>query len=467
MTEIPGLLEIQDSSGKTTHITLNGDSGEIGVGGAGANGSVVLQDSEGKPRIRIGRTLIGKKPNQNWVWEISVLDPSGIKIAELGPFGDLYLGAKGTAGDLTVRSQSGKDRIRINGNNGNVELRDDQSLPRVNLDAEDGISVEQYGQNRAGYFLVDASKNSGPALEGRHKGSGAGVVGTSEDVDGVVGTSGGIGKSGVYGTASELTGYGVSGRNTNFDCFGALATRPVYKGPAHPCGVYGQASHVSEGGGSVAVYGRGDPFLCTGVQAHSDHYVALLASCLDSLQNPDEDYKYAGLFEGNVGIAGQLWAYAKNCKVDHPLDPANKYLVHSCVESSERLNIYRGSATLNSRGEATVRLPDWAQAFNAEFEYQLTPIGDSAPELHVAEELRNGRFRIAGGHSGQRVSWQVSGVRADAYARAHPMRVEMPKGAAERGTYLNPIEHGKSEKARLRPLELGTWRKRIGSRRRK
>jgi hypothetical protein len=113
------------------------------------------------------------------------------------------------------------------------------------------------------------------------------------------------------------------------------------------------------------------------------------------------------------------------------------------------LNIYRGSAVLNSRGEATVRLPNWTPALNSQFEYQLTPIGESAPDLHIADEIKNGRFRISGGKPRLRVSWQVSGVRDDAYARAHPIRVEVPKLGAERGTYLNPVEHGKSETMRV------------------
>jgi hypothetical protein len=463
--EIQGVLEIQDAGGTATHIELSGDNGEIDVGGAGASGSVILQDSQGRPRIRIGHTFLVKGSSLTPVWEISVLDSSGTKIVELGPSGNLYLGAQGTGGDLSVRGQTGKDRIRIHGDDGSIELRDDQNTVRVDLDAEGGVSVQQSGQSRAGYFVVDASKNTGPALEGRHKEAGAGVTGTSKDADGVYGASAGTYKSGVYGSTSELTGYGVSGRNTNFnDCFGALGARPVLPGETTPCAVYGWASNVTEEGGSIGVLGKGDPFPCVGVQAESDHYVALSAECLDSIQNPDQPYLYAGLFQGNVGVAGELWAYAKNCKIDHPLDPANKYLVHACVESSERLNVYRGSATLNSKGEATVRLPNWAEAFNSEFEYQLTPIGGSAPDLHIGDELKDSRFRIAGGKPRQRVSWQVTGVRSDAYARAHPLRVEMPKRAADRGKYLTPIEHRKSEKQRMRLREITPTRRRISTR---
>jgi hypothetical protein len=474
--QIKGVLEIQDTGGTATHITLSGDSGEIDAGGNGANGGVVLKDDQGNPRLHIGRVLGGTPPAQSWVWEISVLDASGTKIVTLGPTGDLTLGAKNTGGDLFVRGQNGKDRIRIRGNTGYVELRDDQGVKRVQLGAEDLISVHQDAQHRAGYFLVDAPKNTVPALEGRHNGSGAGVTGTSKDADGVYGASGGTYKSGVYGSASDLTGYGVSGRNANFNCFGALGARPVEDEKPTAYGVWGWAQTAQEDVGTDkptkwAIGARGYGFASgvdswseqdIGVFAGSDHSVGLYARSNDGAFNPDLPDALAGHFEGSVNVWGNLWALAKNCKIDHPLDPANKYLVHACVESSERLNVYRGSATMNSKGEATVRLPNWTEAFNGEFDYQLTPIGGSAPDLHIGEEIKDGRFRIAGGKPKQRVSWQVTGARVDAYAKAHPLRVEVPKRAADRGKYLTPIEHGKSEKQRMRLREIAPTRRRTG-----
>ena len=51
--------------------------------------------------------------------------------------------------------------------------------------------------------------------------------------------------------------------------------------------------------------------------------------------------------------------------------------------------------------------------------------------------LANNRFKIAGGKPGGKVSWQVTGVRHDAYANAHRIPVEEDKGN-KRGTYLHP-----------------------------
>ena len=83
-----------------------------------------------------------------------------------------------------------------------------------------------------------------------------------------------------------------------------------------------------------------------------------------------------------------------------------------------------------------VSLPTWFTALNQDFHYQLTPIGAFAP-LYVAEELTGNHFVIAGGRAGMKISWQITAVRRDAYANAHPLIVEEDKGA-ERGHYLHP-----------------------------
>lgn len=146
----------------------------------------------------------------------------------------------------------------------------------------------------------------------------------------------------------------------------------------------------------------------------------------------------AGIFNGNVEVHGTLTKSAGAFKIDHPLDPENKYLVHSFVESPDMMNIYNGVATLDGKGEAWVSLPDWFEALNADFRYQLTSLGRPAPNLHVATEIAKNRFRIAGGQPRGRVSWQVTGVRHDAYAQAHRLVVEQAKAPEERGSYLHP-----------------------------
>ena len=150
-------------------------------------------------------------------------------------------------------------------------------------------------------------------------------------------------------------------------------------------------------------------------------------------------------FVTNVNIRGRLTKAQGQFKIDHPLDPANKFLSHSFVESPEMKNVYDGLVELNGHGEAVVEMPDWFEALNGEYRYQLTAVGAAGPSLHVAQELRGNCFKIAGGPPGLKVSWQVTGIRRDAFAAAHHMKVEEEKVGEERGKYLHPVEHGMPE----------------------
>lgn len=146
----------------------------------------------------------------------------------------------------------------------------------------------------------------------------------------------------------------------------------------------------------------------------------------------------AGLFNGDVTVHGTITEDAASSKIDHPLDPANKYLSHSFVESPDMMNIYNGNATLDAKGEAAITLPDWFGALNKDFRYQLTAIGAPGPNLYISQEVTNNQFRIAGGKPGTKVSWMVTGIRQDAYANAHRIPVEEVKPTAERGFYRHP-----------------------------
>ena len=159
---------------------------------------------------------------------------------------------------------------------------------------------------------------------------------------------------------------------------------------------------------------------------------------------------WAGYFGGSgmVYVSGYLHKAGGGFKIDHPLDPANQYLYHSFVESPDMKDIYDGVVGLDADGAAWVELPEWFEAVNGDFRYQLTPIGAPAPGLYVAQEIESNRFRIGGGAPGLKVSWQVTGIRHDPYAAAHPMPVEQAKPSDEQGTYLHPVEHGQ-------PITLG------------
>ncbi len=148
--------------------------------------------------------------------------------------------------------------------------------------------------------------------------------------------------------------------------------------------------------------------------------------------------------QGNSVTSG-----SKSFEIDHPLDPANRYLRHYCTEGHEPLNTYSGNAILDDAGQAWVDLPDYFEAINRDFRYQLTTIGGWAP-VYVALKIENNRFLIAGGQPGLEVSWRVEAIRNDAYVRAYGAPVEIDKPAEVRGRYIHPELFGQ-------PREMGIY----------
>jgi trimeric autotransporter adhesin len=148
---------------------------------------------------------------------------------------------------------------------------------------------------------------------------------------------------------------------------------------------------------------------------------------------------------GNINSNTSITAPSKTFKIDDPLAPADKWLYHTSVESPDMLNFYNGVVVLDARGQAWVHMPDWFQALNRDFRYQLTAVGKPAPNLYVAREIKDNRFKISGGRPHGKISWQVTGIRHDAYANAHRNPVEEEKSPAERGRYMHPELFGHPE----------------------
>jgi trimeric autotransporter adhesin len=91
-----------------------------------------------------------------------------------------------------------------------------------------------------------------------------------------------------------------------------------------------------------------------------------------------------------------------------------------------------------------VVLPDWFEALNRDFRYQLTVIGQFAQAI-VAEKIKGNRFKIRTSLPNVEVSWQVTGIRQDAFAERHRIPVEEVKPERERGSYLHPADFDQPE----------------------
>jgi hypothetical protein len=346
------------------------------------------------------------------------------------------------------------------------------------------------GGSRNGYLIGCFNSSSGSATSGVTGYSTAATGATR----GVVGASNSTAGKGVYGVAKAASGltYGVYGESNSTDGIGVFGYATAATGYA--TGLYGRSNSPSGrgvfgyngysrnegylagaaygakgwnydsqnygflGGPSHGVYGyngdTGNYGLLGGYNGAYGESYTTAAAIMGANATPNASAKaiygycpsgYGGYFAGNLYASGTFTCPDKQFKIDHPLDPENMYLEHACVESSERKNVYDGTVVLDARGEAWIELPDWFEALNCDFRYQLTPIGAPAPNLYIAQKIANGCFAIAGGVPGMEVSWQVTGVRQDPYALAHPLQVEVEKPETERGYYLHPDVYGVPE----------------------
>ncbi len=253
-----------------------------------------------------------------------------------------------------------------------------------------------------------------------------------------------------YGTGVQGIGYnGVNNQDVNatfttgnqdIGVYGSANTAGVEGASVNGIGVVGYNKAASfaattGGGNSYGVYGYANTI--GGAAAPTTRY-GVYGYATGATTN------YAGYFSGNVQITGSIAKGSGTFKIDHPLDPANKYLYHSFVESPDMLNIYNGNATTDGSGYVTVTLPDYFEALNQDFRYQLTVIGTFAQAI-VSKEVDNNQFTIQTNQPNVKVSWQVTGVRHDKYANAHRVVPEVEKEPEFKGYYLHAKEWGVGE----------------------
>ena len=277
------------------------------------------------------------------------------------------------------------------------------------------------------HVVTSGPGSPGKAVYGKSEiDGGTGVYGAASITahNGVYGIHSPSGNSGLLGHGS----YGAYGRSSggNYGYLGGsdYGVYGYHSGSGNwgyigqsTCGIFG----INDGTGNFGWLGHN----ASGVRGYSPDGVA-------------------GRFSGDVEISGTLSKGAGSFKIDHPLDPENKYLSHSFVESPDMKNVYDGMVQLDANGEAWVELADWFEVLNKDFRYQLTCIGGFAT-VYVAEEISGNRFKIAGGNPGMKVSWQVTGIRQDRYANAHRIPVEEEKPPEDQSYYLHPDLYGKPE----------------------
>jgi hypothetical protein len=141
--------------------------------------------------------------------------------------------------------------------------------------------------------------------------------------------------------------------------------------------------------------------------------------------------------------------------IDHPLRPAEAFLAHFSMEGPEPYNIYRGSVVTDDEGKAVVRLPDYFEAANKDFHYQLTTVGPNT-QAWIIQKIQNNTFIIGTNQPRVEVFWTVTAVRNDPYARHFMLPAEIEKQGDMRGRYLLPELYNAPENARIMPSKANS-----------
>ena len=256
---------------------------------------------------------------------------------------------------------------------------------------------------------------------------------TATNVYGVAGDTGSTGYgAGVIGTAYATSGTAFGGffQAASPNANGLFAYNSATSG--YPVALSAQIESVNGAAGAF--------------KTHSGSGFVLLGQSGPNFTNVFwVDGSGNGFYAGNLTVNGTVSKGGGSFKIDDPLDPENRTLSHSFVESPDMMNIYNGNVISDRHGRATVELPAYFEALNGDFRYQLTVIGRFA-EAIVVEKIHNNRFVIETSKPGVEVSWQVTGIRHDAWANAHRIPVEEVKSQEQQGHYLHPQVFGGAAK---------------------
>jgi hypothetical protein len=420
------------ANGTAPHITIN-HNGNVGIGLRNIGGNIVSSAQldvsvPNAPIANVGQTAIKGTSQQ------SISDVNGI-------------GVEGNGGNIGVVGSSINSGVDFNfggqftsSNNGNGE----GSLSIANDGGILGIAPNstKYGAANAAYTTAENAY-------------GTYGIGNTQDAFGNA--------YGLYGSTSYFTqtmgrGYGVFGTGKQTGVYGEAAVANDVAQTDYAAnlsfteaiGVHGKntaALTASSSSLNIGVAGTAN--------APVEYNIGMLAEAANATNTniallavaPPADplgvtTNVAAYLDGDASVTGTLdavisTAAVKAFTIDHPLDPKNKVLRHSSVESPDMMNIYNGNITTNTNGEAIVTMPNYFEALNQDFRYQLTCIGTFAQAI-ILKEMENNTFIIKTNQPNVKVSWQVTGVRHDAAANTYRIKVEENKTANKVGRYITP-----------------------------
>lgn len=381
-------MGINSQNNTWDHLYLSHDGVLAGINAGGADAGLA---------ISVGNGSTGSYGVQPYTEVLRMLPNGNVGIGTIAPNGKLAVSGTGNITSMVQTTSSGTSEARMELISGNTNWR----IFSRNSDSTFGI------YNGVTRLRINLASNRMSLME-----TGGNVgIGTSQA------------DNALHVVASVPSGSYVS-RFIN-----------AQTGLSDGIAVYAEATSGSTNYG-IGMRAIGN-YIGLSAQGATGGFTALRAEALGA--------SYAGSFQGAVQVVGVLSKSSGTFKIDHPADPANKYLVHSFVESPDMMNIYNGNLQTDDNGDASVELPEYFSILNKDFRYQLTVIGSFAHAV-VMDEVNESTnsFRIKTDQPNTKVSWQVTGVRKDPFANANRVVDVVEKPANEKGFYLHPELYGQS-----------------------
>jgi hypothetical protein len=329
-------------------------AGSVSTGGTGFE---ITNTSAGLPSVAIA----GKETG---VGGVGVLGSGEIGIFGESQGGDGVYGTSGSGSGVNGESENGAGVRGTSQKSDGVYAETTQGSNGIHAKSSNASGSGVWGENAGGGYGVSGSTSSNlvpgsgvtAGVWGNNAGSGAGVKGTSSGGDAVVGICSSSAHAGVS-AVNDSSGFGVWARGTpagHFECDSSnIGAKGIDASPNGPAGVGVLGANTTDTGTGVIGTGFvGVRGTCTfaqstgtigfGIGVHGEQATDTNGTLL-----PGD----AGWFDGDVWITHNLRVVGdlSNFTIDHPLDPANKYLNHRYVESSERKNIYDGTVSLGQR----------------------------------------------------------------------------------------------------------------------
>ena len=460
--------------------TISGVVAGTGLTGGGSTGVVTLNlDSSKVPELGTSNNFtapqefqanagVGVPPSGTGYTPLSIGSASGFgtwfSIANTSAGGHTWnilsagAGNAEGAGNLGISDLTGKSTIWLEGNTNTGNLNATGTATAANINADPlnknaggptpGIvfgagSGEGIASNRTigltkfglDFYTEFAARMS--ILQNGQVG-----IGTQNPGAGLAVVSNIATATGIYAQAGNAASGSQQYGGTGLEAFGG-------SGDLSSSGDFGGGTGITADGGLGVSFGgpggifTGSANVADDAFSGGDGIVAIVGSSGTGDFAPS-----AGYFQGQITVTAGVNDSVGVLQMDHPLDPANKLLQHATVQSPDMKNIYDGNVTTDAAGEAVVELPNYFEALNRDFRYQLTVIGQFAQAI-VASKIANNRFIVHTDKPNVEVSWQVTGIRQDAWANAHRINVEPAKPALYRGHYIHPELYGAPEEASM------------------